>query len=194
MRPPPINNALGLRIATLSVTVAFVQIGILSEVTIFGVNVELAPLLAAFVGLLCGSVPGAVAGFGIGLLMDLALVQTLGITSLLLTLTGFWAGRLREVRDPQAAIVPIVVGAAAASFALVGYAVIEFLLGVDAPVSLQLLRDVVLGVVVDTIATLPFYLIVRRALQGSMPEAPRRRRRSRRAYSTGGLSPLSRTR
>jgi rod shape-determining protein MreD len=190
----PSQGALGLRIATLSLAVAFVQIGILSEVTIFGVNVELAPLLAAFVGLLCGSVPGAVAGFGIGLLMDLALVQTLGITSLLLTLTGFWAGRLREVRDPQAAIVPIVVGAAAASFALVGYAVIEFLLGVDAPVSLQLLRDIVLGVVVDTIAALPFYLIVRRALQGSMPEDQRRRRRSRRAYSTGGLSPISRMR
>lgn len=194
MRPPALTNALGLRIAALSVAVAFAQIGILSEVTIFGVNVELAPLLAAFVGLLCGSVPGAVAGFGIGLLMDLALVQTLGITSLLLTLAGFWAGRLREVRDPQAAIVPIVVGAAAASFAFVGYAVIEFLLGVDAPVSLQLLRDIVLGVVVDTITALPFYLIVRRALQGSMPEDQRRRRRSRRAYSTGGLSPLSRTR
>jgi rod shape-determining protein MreD len=193
MRPSQ-GQELGLRIAVLSVVVVFVQIGILSEVTFFGVTIELAPLLAAFVGLLCGSVSGAVAGFAIGLLVDLALVQTLGITSLLLTLIGFWAGRLREVRDPQAAIVPIVVGAAAASVAFVGYAVIEFLLGVDAPVSFQLLRDIVLGIVVDTIVALPFWLMVRRALQGSMPEDPRRRRRSRRAYSTGGLSPLSRSR
>lgn len=190
---PSAQGALGIRIAALSVAVVFVQIGILSEVTIFGVNIELAPLLAAFVGLLCGSIPGAVAGFAIGLLVDLALVQTMGITSLLLTLVGFWAGRLREMRDPQGALVPVLVGAGAASVAFVGYALIEFLLGVDAPVSLQLLRDIVLGIVVDTIVALPFFLIVRRALQGSMPEDPRRRRRSRRAYSTGGLSPISRS-
>ena len=193
MRPSSTEGALGLRIAALSLAVVFVQIGILAEVTVFGVNIELAPLLAAFIGLLCGSVPGAVAGFAIGLLVDLALVQTMGITSLLLTLVGFWAGRLRETRDPQAAAVPIVVGAAAASVAFVGYALIEFLLGVDAPVSLALLQDIVLGIVVDAIVALPFFLIVRRALQGSMPEDPRRRRRSRRAYSTGGLSPLSRS-
>lgn len=190
---PSIQGGLGIRIAALSLAVVFVQIGILSEVTIFGVNVELAPLLAAFIGLLCGSIPGAVAGFAIGLLVDLALVQTMGITSLLLTLVGFWAGRLREMRDPQGALVPVLVGAGAASVAFVGYALIEFLLGVDAPVSLQLLRDIVLGIVVDTIVALPFFLIVRRALQGSMPEDPRRRRRSRRAYSTGGLSPISRS-
>lgn len=193
MRPSSAQGALGARIAALSLTVVFIQIGVLSEVTIFGVNLELAPLLAAFVGLLCGSMSGALAGFAIGLLVDLALVQTMGITSLLLTLVGFWAGRLREMRDPQGALVPIVVGAGAASVALVGYALVEFLLGVDAPVSLQLLRDIVLGVLVDTLVALPFFLIVRRALQGSMPEDPRRRRRSRRAYSTGGLSPLSRS-
>jgi rod shape-determining protein MreD len=193
VRPSSTEGALGLRIAALSLAVVFVQIGILAEVTVFGVNIELAPLLAAFIGLLCGSVPGAIAGFAIGLLVDLALVQTMGITSLLLTLVGFWAGRLRETRDPQAAAVPILVGAAAASIAFVGYALIEFLLGVDAPVSFALLQDIVLGIVVDTIVALPFFLIVRRALQGSMPEDPRRRRRSRRAYSTGGLSPLSRS-
>lgn len=193
MSPSSAQGALAMRIAALSIAVVFIQIGVLSEVTIFGVNIELAPLLAAFVGLLCGSIPGAVAGFAIGLLIDLALVQTMGITSLLLTLVGFWAGRLREMRDPQGVLVPVLVGAGAASVAFVGYALIEFLLGVDAPVSLQLLRDIVLGIVVDSIVALPFFLIVRRALQGSMPEDPRRRRRSRRAYSTGGLSPLSRS-
>lgn len=188
-----LQEALGPRIALLSLVVVVVQIGVISQITIFGVNIELAPLLAAFIGLLCGSVPGAVAGFCIGLLVDLALVQTLGISSLLLTLIGFWAGRLREMRDPQATIVPVAVGAAAATIAFVGYALIEFLLGVDAPVSFELLREIVLGIVVDTIVALPFFLIVRRALQGSMPEDRRRRRRSRRAYSTGGLSPISRS-
>ena len=67
----------------------------------------------------------------------------------------------------------------------------EFLLGVDAPVSLELLRQIVLGTFVDTIVALPMWALVRRALEGALPEDPRRRRR-RRAYTTGGLSPLSR--
>ena len=46
---------------------------------------------------------------------------------------------------------------------MIGYSVIEFLLGVDAPVSLELLRQIVLGVLVDTIVALPVWVIVRRA-------------------------------
>ena len=106
------------------------------------------------------------------------------------TLIGYWAGRLRELRDPQAALAPLLVGAAAAAAALIGYSLMEFLLGVDAPVSLDLLRQIVLGTVVDTIVALPMWAIVRRVLEGALPEDPRRRRR-RRAYTTGGLSPLS---
>lgn len=185
------QNNLGLRITLLAILVVFVQIGAISEVPIFGVNVELAALLAAFTGLICGSMAGALAGFGIGLLIDLTLAQTLGITSLLFTLIGFWAGRLRELRDPQGALVPVAIGAVAATVSLLGYSIIEFLLGVDAPVSFELLRQIVLGVVVDAIVALPFWLVVRRVLEGGLPHDPRRRRRSRRAYSTGGLSPLS---
>jgi rod shape-determining protein MreD len=148
-------------------------------------------LLVAFVGLLCGSTTGAVAGFAVGLLVDLALVQTLGVTSLTLTVVGYWSGRLREVRDPQAALTPLLVGAAGSGAAMVGYSVVQFLLGVDAPVSLELLRQIVLGVVVNTIVALPMWAIVRRSLVGGLPDDPRRRRR--RAYTTGGLSPLSRS-
>jgi hypothetical protein len=104
---------------------------------------------------------------------------------------GDWCGRLRELRDPQAALTPLLVGAGATAAALVVYSLMEFMLGVDAPVSLELLRQVVLGVLVNTIVALPMWVLVRRALIGGLPEDPRRRRR--RAYTTGGLSPLSRT-
>jgi hypothetical protein len=57
-------------------------------------------------------------------------------------------------------------------------------------VSLDLLRQIVLGTFVDTIVALPMWAIVRRVLDGALPEEPRRRRR-RRAYTTGGLSPLT---
>jgi rod shape-determining protein MreD len=179
------------RVAILSVVVVFVQISVVSEVPVFGVSIDLSPLLVAFTGLLCGSMLGAVAGFAVGLLIDLALMQTLGVTSLTFTIIGYWAGRLRELRDPQAALTPLFVGTAAATAAMVGYSLIEFLLGVDAPVSLELLREIVVGVLIDTVVALPMWALVRRCLIGGLPSDPRRRRR--RAYATGGLSPLSRT-
>ena len=185
-----VSPALLVRIAALAVVVVFFQIGVVSEVPVFGVSVDLSPLLVAFVGLLCGSMVGAVSGFAVGLLVDLALVQTLGVSSLIFTIIGYWSGRLRELRDPQAALTPLLVGAAAAAASMIGYSLIEFLLGVDAPVSLELVRQIVLGVVVDTIVALPMWAIVRRSLEGALPDDPRRRRR--RAYTTGGLSPLSR--
>jgi rod shape-determining protein MreD len=186
-----VSGGLIARIAALSIAVVFFQIGVVSEVPVFGVTIDLSILLVAFTGLLCGSMVGAVAGFAIGLLVDLALVQTLGLTSLVFTLIGYWAGRLRELRDPQAALTPLLVGAVATAVSLVGYSLMEFMLGVDAPVSLQLLRQIVLGIVVNTIVALPMWMLVRRCLIGGMPQDPRRRRR--RAYTTGGLSPLSRS-
>jgi rod shape-determining protein MreD len=178
------------RIAVLSVAVVLFQIGVVSEVPVFGVTIDLSPLLVAFIGLLCGSVLGAVSGFGVGLLVDLSLGQTLGLSSLVLTLIGYASGRLRELRDPQAALTPVLVGAVAAATALIGYSVMELMLGVDAPVSVELVRQIAFGVLVDTLVALPMWLLVRRCMIGGLPKDPRRRRR--RAYTTGGLSPLSR--
>ncbi len=179
------------RLAAFAFIVVFFQIGVVSEVPVFGVSADLSSLLVAFVGLMCGSTVGAACGFAVGLLVDLALLQTLGLTSLVFTLIGYWCGRLRELRDPQATLTPLLVGAGATAVSLVGYSLMEFMLGVDAPVSFELLRQIVFGVLVNAIVALPMWALTRRVLQGALPEDPRRRRR-RRAYTTGGLSPLSR--
>ncbi len=186
-----VSGGLIARIAALAIALVFFQIGVVSEVPVFGVTIDLSILLVAFTGLLCGSTVGAISGFAVGLLVDLALVQTLGLTSLVFTLIGYWSGRLRELRDPQAALTPLLVGALATAVSLVGYSVMEFMLGVDAPVSFELLRQIVLGIVVNAIVALPMWILVRRCLIGGLPQDPRRRRR--RAYTTGGLSPLSRS-
>jgi len=185
------SMSLPVRLTLFAVLVVFFQIGVVSEVPVFGVNADLSSLLVAFVALLCGSTVGAACGFAVGLLVDLALLQTLGLTSLVFTLLGYWCGRLRELRDPQAAYTPLLLGAGASAVALVGYSLMEFMLGVDAPVSFELLRQIVLGVLVNAIVALPMWALTRRVLEGALPEDPRRRRR-RRTYTTGGLSPLSR--
>jgi len=86
--------------------------------------------------------------------------------------------------------VPIALGAAATAFAGVGMAIIQFLLGVDTPVSWLLLQQIFITVLVNALISLPVYSLVRRLIEPALPQDPRRRRR--RAYTTGGLSPLQR--
>ena len=179
-----------LRLALLGVLVVLLQVSAITQIELFGTNADLVPLVIAAVGLLAGSVSGACFGFFVGLFLDLALVQTVGLSSLVYVGVGYGAGRFREMRDPQGALVPLAVGAAATAVATIGYSVMQFLLGVDAPVSFLLARDILATVLLNAIIATPVYAAVRRILLPALPEDPRRRRR--RAYTTGGLSPLSR--
>src|SRR6202042_3960250 len=115
---------------------------VISKISIFGVDADITPLVVMSVGLLCGSLTGAITGFFIGLMVDTVLVQTLGVTSLLYITIGYWAGRLRELRDPAHGLVPLAAGAAATAFAGLGMTLIQFLLGVEAPVSWLLLQQI----------------------------------------------------
>ena len=179
---------LPLRLVVLAFATVVIQQTAVSQISIFGVSADLSPLVVMSVGLLAGSLAGAMMGFGTGLIVDTVLVQTLGVTSLLYIAIGYWAGRLRELRDPAHGLVPLACGAAATAIAGIGMTLIQFLLGVDAPVSWQLLQQVFITVLVNTLIALPVYALVRRIVQPALPEDPRRRRR--RAYTTGGLSPL----
>jgi rod shape-determining protein MreD len=178
------------RLVAIGLVGGILQLTTVSQIAIFGVPADLSPLLVATVGLLCGSIAGACFGFGLGLFMDTLLAQTLGLTSLVLVAVGYAAGRLRELRDPAHTLVPVAVGAAATAVAAIGFAVLQFLLGVDAPVSLLLVRQILMTILLNTLIAMPVYLACRRVLARFLPDDPRRRRR--RAYTTGGLSPLSR--
>ncbi len=177
-----------LRLVLLALVTVVIQETAVSQVSIFGISADLTPLMVMSVGLIAGSMTGAVMGFATGLLVDTVLVQTLGITSLLYIAIGYWSGRLREVRDPAHGLVPVAAGAAATAVAGIGMTIIQFLLGVDAPVSLLLAQQIFITVLVNTLIALPVFAVVRKIIQPTLPEDPRRRRR--RAYTTGGLSPL----
>jgi rod shape-determining protein MreD len=184
-----------VRLAILAAVVVLVQITFVSQINVLGTSADLLPLVAASVGLLCGSVPGALFGFGIGLLADLALVQDLGVSSLLLVGVGYAAGRLRELRDPSHALVPLAVGALATFATVLGLALIQFSLGVDAPVSaLPLVRELLTVCLVNALLALPVHALVRRALAPALPDGGRPRRSRRRRPSGGGLSPLTSSR
>jgi rod shape-determining protein MreD len=179
-----------LRLILLAFAAVVIQEAAISQITLFGVSADVMPLVVMSVGLLCGSMTGAAFGFGSGLLVDLVLVQTLGVTSLLYIVIGYWAGRLRELRDPSHGLVPVVAGAVATAVAQIGMAILQFLLGVNSPVSGLLAQQIFVTVLINTLISLPVYVLVRRLIGAAVPDDPRRRRR--RAYTTGGLSPLQR--
>jgi rod shape-determining protein MreD len=185
-----VTPALVGRLVALGLLGVVLQVTAVSQVEVFGVPADLAPLLTMAVGLLLGSTTGAAFGFAVGLLADTGELQTLGVTSLLLVTVGYGAGRLRELRDPAHGLTPMAVGAASAAIASIGYVLLQFLLGADVPFSILLVRDILMSIVLATLLSLPVYAIVRRLLLPFLPDDPRRRRR--RAYTTGGLSPLSR--
>jgi len=179
-----------LRLAAVGLVAVIVQLAAVSQVTIIGVTADISPLVVMSAGLLLGSIPGAVMGFSMGLLVDMALLQTPGVSSLIFIAVGYGAGRLRELRDPAHGLIALVAGAAATAITEIGFSLIQFLLGVDAPVSLLLARQILATIVLNALIALPIYALVRRIVEPYLPDDPRRRRR--RAYATGGLSPLSR--
>jgi rod shape-determining protein MreD len=185
-----LSGASVFRLALIGLLGGILQLGAVSQITLFGVPADLSPLLVAAAGFYGGSIAGAVFGFSLGLFVDVTLFQTLGITSLVFTAVGYGAGRIRELRDPAHGLAPVAVGAVATAVSLVGFALLQFLLGVDAPVSWLLLRQILMTIVLDTLLALPVFALVRRILLPFLPDDPRRRRR--RAYTTGGLSPISR--
>jgi rod shape-determining protein MreD len=176
-----------VRLGILALVAVLFQTAALSQLSLFGAVPDVAPLVVASAALLVGPVNGALFGFGVGLLVDVALLQTLGVSSLVYVTVGWWAGRLREtLRDPQATLLPLAAGAIATLMALVMFSVIQFLLGVEAPVSVELLRQIVSTALITTLLALPVHAVVKRALLPVLPDQTRRRRRQ----SRPGLSPL----
>ena len=76
--------------AALVFTAALLQVSIVSPLEVASGHPDLVLVLVAAIALLRGPLFGAVVGFWAGLVLDVAAIQTLGLSSLLLTLAGFW--------------------------------------------------------------------------------------------------------
>ena len=185
------GRSLAWRLVLIGALAVIIQMAAISQLTIFGARADLTPLVVSAVALLCGSLAAAGFGFGVGLFWNLALVQTVGLSSLLLLGIGYAIGRFRELRDPQGALVPVIAGVAATAADRIGFSLMEFLLGRPVPLGWSLVLEVLGTVAINALLALPVYALIRALLLPVLPEDPRRRRR--RAYTTGGLSPLSRS-
>ena len=95
-----------LRIVVIAILVVLLQLSFFSRVELFDTSPDVLPALVIALGLLGGSMTGAVSGFSVGLLVDCLLVETLGASSLVLLGTGYLAGFLRERFEIRSPVVP----------------------------------------------------------------------------------------
>jgi rod shape-determining protein MreD len=94
----------GLRVAALVFVATIVQVSMLEPYTsVFGGRPDVLLVTLVCVALLRGSITGAIAGFAGGLTVDIATMGTLGVTALLLTVAGYWAGRYGETTGRERA-------------------------------------------------------------------------------------------
>jgi rod shape-determining protein MreD len=162
-----------VRIALIALLGVLLQLSFFSRVTLFGVSPDVLPGLVVVLGLLGGGVTGAVAGFSIGLLVDGSLVESLGGSSLVLLGTGYLAGHVRERFEPRGALVAPLLCMGLTLVAELGFAAVQLTLGVDAPVSVLILRDMLMKSVFAFFLGWAVYLGVRRALRPALVEEPR---------------------
>jgi len=131
-----------IRIALIMVLSVVLQVSFFSYLSFFGTTPDIMPLVVISLGLLGGALVGAVCGFAAGLLLDSTLLQTLGVSSLVLLTVGYMAGRYREGTEISNSLVPPLVIGGLTTAAAAGFAAIELMLGVRTPVSLLVLREI----------------------------------------------------
>jgi rod shape-determining protein MreD len=176
-----------LRVALMILVVVVFQIACLVQIRVLGGVADITPLLVAAVALYAGSVPGAATGFFTGLLLDLALGTSLGASSLVLTAVGYGVGRYREQRDPSHGLTPIPVAAAATAGYVLAYAAVSFMLSIDAPVSLLVVREMLATVLLNALIAMPFFAITRRILRPVLLVEPGPRSRRDPTVSSGPI-------
>ena len=154
----------GVKAAALIFVAAIAQVSVFSEAHILGAVPDVLLVSLVAFALLRGSVAGAVGGFFGGLLVDTASLGTLGLTSLVLTLAGYWIGRYGETTGRDRAHAPFLSVAVVTVLYQVGLLVMHFVLGESAPAG-AVVRSLVPAIVLNLILTAPLYALVRRLLR-----------------------------
>ena len=166
------------RLAVLGALVAVAQVVCFSKMDVFGTSPDVALLVVISVGLLGGSLSGAVTGFSIGLLLDCLLLETMGAFALTMLSVGYVAGRYRETlgRPTRAAVV--LLGGSLTLLGAVVIAAIQIGTGIDANVSFLVVRDAVVKSLIGALLAIPVLWTVRLVVRSALVDQRRGARRT----------------
>jgi len=157
-----------IRLVLIVLFAVLIQVAFFSRVPLLGSVANIVPVAVVALGLLGGAVTGAVSGFAAGLLLDAMLGGLLGIASLSLMAAGYLAGRWREGYDIVSSLVPPLLTGALCGVAALVYAAMQLTLGIDAPVSVLALREIVVQGLLGVLLAVPFFPLIRRVLRPAL--------------------------
>jgi rod shape-determining protein MreD len=187
---------IGLRIALIIIVAVILQVSFLSYLSLLGTTPNVIPVVVVALGLLGGGVVGAVCGFAMGVVLDSALLQPLGASSLVLLSIGYLAGRYREGFEISNSLLPPLLAGGFTLLAGIGFGALQLLLGVETPLSIGVLNEIVVQALLAILLAIPVYPLLRRTLRVAlvddalprrilMPGSARRDRRRRRSGQGG---------
>jgi rod shape-determining protein MreD len=159
-----VNVVDGVKAAVLLFLAAIMQVAIFAQVHIFGGVPDVLLVLLVAVALLRGAIVGACGGFFAGLLVDTASLGQLGLTSLVLTIAGYWIGRYGETTGRDRAHAPFLSVAVVTILYSFGLLLVHFVLGERAPAG-AMLRGLLPAIMLNLILAAPVYALVRRLLR-----------------------------
>jgi rod shape-determining protein MreD len=157
-----VTAADALKMAGLLLLAVLLQVAWATQIEVASGHPDLAVTTLVALALLRGPLVGAVAGFWAGLVLDVATLGTLGLSSLLLTPTGYWAGRFGEATTRSSPYPPLVAVALATLWLAVGSAAVHFMLGESVPASRVFGAVLVPTLALNLLLAYPVYRLCRR--------------------------------
>jgi rod shape-determining protein MreD len=153
-----------LKAGGLVLLAALVQVSLAEWIEVGEAHPDVVLVTLVAVALLRGPSFGTVCGFLAGLVIDTASFGTFGMTSLLLTVTGYWTGRFGEATTRSSAH-PLLIAVALATIGVtLGSAVLHFMLGETIPASQLFLAFLVPSLAFNLLLAYPIYGLCARAL------------------------------
>lgn len=167
-RPRARSRGLGLGwVLGMVVVAVLLEVSVMPYLNIAdGIPDIVAPTVVV-IALLRGTLVGALAGFGAGLLVELTSpVGTMGVLALLYLAVGAWCGRYCEREESTSLAAPLVLSVTGALVVQLGLMVIELMLGNQMPAS-EFVASLLLPTLALTALLSPPVLLVGRRLLGA---------------------------
>ena len=152
------------KVALLVFVAALLQVTVFASFDLTAGAPDVLLVTLAAVAFLRGPTFGAAGGFFGGLVADVATLGTLGVTSLVLTVSGYWLGRYGETTGRDRPHAPLIAVFVATGLYAVGAFALHFVLGDDVSARLALWHALVPALVLNVLAAAPVFALCRRLL------------------------------
>jgi rod shape-determining protein MreD len=151
---PPSPLTVAVRTSFVIITALTIQLGILSDLALFGVQADLLLLVAIAGGIAAGPDRGAAIGFASGLAYDLMLQTPFGLSALTYAIVAYLVGSLQDSVLRAAWWIPVVTATAVSMMGVILYGVLGTVVGEDL-VGWDLLRVALIVGLLNTILAPP---------------------------------------